>query len=70
MKLPINWHKECLSNRYFSIKSKEERMNILKKELEREIADFDFYSSQILEAEKKGIESFDSDRFMHKRNKK
>jgi len=65
-KMPLAWHKECLSNTYKSLERKKEQLANLEKEVAKDLQKATFYHVQLREAERQGKDGFDSDLFMKK----
>jgi hypothetical protein len=68
-KMPLEWHKECLSNSLRTELEKRKYIQVLLDEADRLKARNDFYSFQIETAEKEGKLSFDSERYCVGRKK-
>lgn len=65
--MPLNWHKESLSNHNRTLTYMRNQLEYLKNRLEVSEKQYAFYNYQILQAELKGKTSFDSDKFCHKK---
>ena len=70
MKFAIAWHRQCLVNRRKHSLQREREIEVLKEHLESDKRDIDFYAQQIVEAERRGMKEFDSERLLHKRGVK
>lgn len=66
MKMKIEWHEECLKNNKRFIREKREEIRRLQLEIDQNLFDCEMYELQILEAKKKKMDGFDSDKFMKK----
>ncbi len=66
-KFPMDWHRECFKN--VSAHVEGLRRDVARKtaELERSEIELARYAEQIAEAEKRGVDGFDRDRFLVKR---
>lgn len=69
-KKPLDWHKECLKNQLESLSGKERALAHLQDEVTDLDNNIQFYKEQIAEAEQRGLDDFDRDRFMIPRSKK
>lgn len=58
-KQPLGWHKQCLANQYRSLEEKQERLERLKIEVDRDRKETTFYHVQINEAEIKKKTGFE-----------
>lgn len=65
-KMPLAWHKKNLRNGTRTLKAEERRLEELKGTVKRMREDMDFRIRQIEEAERRGIDGFDADRFLAK----
>jgi hypothetical protein len=67
MKMKLNWHKECLKN----VKQYRDRQKSVVREAEEALERIEtkilIMELQIDEAERKGLDAFDADRFMVRR---
>jgi predicted nucleic acid-binding Zn-ribbon protein len=64
MKQTIGWHKECLKNMTASTERYADELERAKFRYKSMVASCEKYKAQIAEAEKRGKDAFDSDRFM------
>ncbi len=63
-KMGIDWHRNNLANQNIHIWANERRLASLKAEIERATKDADHLANQIIEATRRGLDGFDSDRFL------
>lgn len=70
MKMPLAWHKQCLVNATLSAQSMRESLKRQIESCERLEEENRFSAQQIAEAERKGMDGFDPDRFMANRRVK
>ena len=68
MKQSLAWHKESLKNWQESLFMEMDKIRRLNDEVARMIQDINAYDAQIIEAETRGLDGFDSQRFGKKRN--
>lgn len=66
-KFPLDWHRECLSNRRKSLARQQEQLDRLKAEVQKSVVETEFYANQIEEAERRGMTDFDKDRLLIKK---
>ena len=66
-KMKLSWHKECLINMERSYSRQKEHISRLQEDLERSRKAITQLDSQIIEAELRGVDGFDSDKFGIKR---
>ena len=66
MKHSINWHEECLQNRFSSLSKRELELKAMQERVERDTRQYLFYARQIHQARIRGMDSFDSERFLLK----
>ena len=67
-KRPMNWHRECLQNMQTNLLR---QLDVVRRENEaadRLRRDIIAYDAQIIEADTRGVDGFDKDRFGKKRN--
>jgi hypothetical protein len=69
-KMPLGWHKECLSNRQINLARQEEELERMRKEVERSRQETAFLKLQIETAEASGKDGFDGDRYLKASNPK
>lgn len=69
MKRSLEWHRECLENWERSLIGQRNDFARAKANLERSEAEFAFYAQQVEEAERRGMDAFDRDRLLVKREK-
>jgi hypothetical protein len=70
MKQSLNWHRMALANaRAVEDQCRKERVEITHK-LNRLEAENERYAAQIMEARRRGMDGFDSERFMKKKGAK
>lgn len=69
-KMPLNWHKNCLSNQLASLAEAERTLKRAQDKVTGLDNSTQFYKKQIAEAEQRGLDGFDRDRFMIPRPKK
>lgn len=69
MKMPIKWHKECLKNRQVYLLAKMEELNRVNNEVARMRQEIIDHDAQIIEAETRGLDGFDADKFRKKRKR-
>lgn len=67
MKFPLNWHRECLSNRRRSLAEQIRRHEQEASRIEQSTAEVEFYQEQINAASAKKLDGFDREKFMKKR---
>jgi hypothetical protein len=67
MKMPIEWHEECLSNMLKHYRMEMDKYLLAKLSTERLFNECQKYRAQIESAKEKGKASFDSDRYRRKR---
>lgn len=65
---PLQWHKDCFANAEANLRNQEAEMSRMQARIEKQRMRLEFYRKQIEEAERRGKASFDSDKFMVKRN--
>lgn len=65
-KQSMEWHKQCLKNRYASVGEKKKKLAWLMAEVDRDEKENTFYHLQIHEADKQGKDGFNADLFMKK----
>jgi hypothetical protein len=63
VKMPIDWHKECLENWTTNTAQEEKRALQVIQSIAAAKEKIAFYESQIARAEKEGRKEFDADRF-------
>lgn len=63
IKMPIEWHEECLKNRISSFERKQKELDSLIKQIEKDKEEIEFLEYQIKEAKKANKDSFDSEKF-------
>ncbi len=63
MKMPLDWHKECLENTRKHLARMKEQARQLREAIERSERDIVLYDGQIIRAEAMGKDGFDSDKF-------
>lgn len=68
MKYNMSWHKECLRNRTENTQRLIEQVNQIQGVINRQEKEIEFYKKQIVEAEKRGLLSFDRERFLIKKD--
>jgi hypothetical protein len=66
MKMPLNWHKQCLLNQKQHLNHTKEKLDRAQAEYDRCFASTMFYIDQVEQAEKEGREGFDSDKYLRK----
>ena len=64
--MPITWHEECLQNSLSSLSGYYSELSKLKATIEKLSNDNTFYAHQITKAKEKGLDGFDSERFLKK----
>lgn len=67
MKFPMAWHKKNAENSTLSLIGHERELARMLSNIEFARASHNFYIAQIAEAEKRGVDGFDPERFMVKR---
>jgi len=67
VKRDLGWHKKCWENSERSIRAARDNLARETIRLEAMQRDNDFRSAQITEAERRGLDGFDADKFMKKR---
>ena len=70
MKQTIAWHREGLKNWQESLLRKMDELRRVNDEVARMRQDIIAYDAQIIEAETRGLDGFDSERFGKKRNRR
>ena len=70
MKFTIDWHKTGAANTSKSIIMEEQKLSQMYDSLCESRRKYFFYMAQIKEAENRGLDGFDSERFMIKRKPK
>lgn len=66
-KMPLDWHRQCARATRVALADYERRLADLQQTVDRLRADADSYDSQIVEAERRGVDGFDRERFMRSR---
>lgn len=66
-KMPIEWHRQCLVNLLAHLLQERDKVERAKASLERSESDFKRASDQLAEAERRGLDGYDADRFLVKR---
>ena len=69
-KMPLDWHKNCLKNQLAYLAERERALERIRDEVTDLDKSTQFYKEQIAEAEQRGLDGFDRDRFMIPRPKK
>lgn len=69
MKFPLLWHKDCLANMRGSAERMKVEVQSMQERYERLLSEINAYDAQIIEAELRGVDEFDSDKFGIKRKK-
>lgn len=69
MKQSLEWHRKCLNNSRSHLEEHKAELARRQQEIARHQAEVDFYAKQIEEAVKRGMDSFDEDRFLKQRSK-
>jgi len=73
MKMPIEWHEQCLENSEKSLREKEAYLDhFIDQEtlaIERLRKECELVRQQIAEAKRQGKDGFDAEKFMKKRGK-
>jgi hypothetical protein len=64
MKMPMEWHRQCLANQRQSFRDHLRRLEQAQASVQRALKDLAFYEEQIREAEKNELNGFDCTRFM------
>ena len=67
MKFPITWHEKCLGNSRLHLERDRRYVEGLAHRLQLLEAQIAFYAEQISEARQRGMDGFDSERFLVKR---
>lgn len=67
--MPLSWHKECLENRRRTLLDKLEEVRRVNEQADRMRREIIAYDAQIIEAETRGLDGFDPDKFGKKRRK-
>lgn len=67
MKMPIEWHEECLVNHHASLNRIKQEFKRHEENLLRATSEYEFRKLQIEEAKRQGKDGFDSERFLKKR---
>lgn len=67
MKQPLDWHRECLSNNLKHLTSEQATLHRVREAVKRDQQDCNFYRDQLIEAERRGLDGFDRERFMKKK---
>lgn len=70
MKMPIAWHEECLVNARRNLDEAERRFARENENMKRRRTDVIAYETKITEAKKRGLDGFDSERFLRQRLKR
>ena len=66
-KMPMDWHKQSLLNSRISLATAERQVSRQMEAIQRQRERVEFYEQQVREAEKRGLDGFDGERFMKKR---
>lgn len=74
MKRSIEWHEQCLMNYRRSLDDRLRRLTNMEKEYERGVAEYEVMAvaynqdaAKLAEAKRRGLDGYDSERFMKKR---
>lgn len=67
MKFPMDWHRTCLKNSEQSLAQTSLEIERANAKHARLLADINEYRDQIAEAERRGVDGFDRDKFGKKR---
>lgn len=67
MKMPMEWHRQCLENMISNLSTEEDRVNRAVRDLNRSRIEVATYREQIIEAERRGMDGFDAERLLKKR---
>lgn len=70
MKMPIEWHRECLKNQTVYVEQQREELNRKQEAFGKLELDTDIYRAQIERAEREGRDGFDAARFGGTRSKR
>jgi hypothetical protein len=62
MKMPLDWHRNCLTDARANLASEERNLAMMISRVENSRKYVDLYYSQIRMAEERGLESFDSEK--------
>lgn len=65
--MPIAWHEECHANQYSHLQAKRKELESHMAEVDRLARDVTMYGQKIAEAKRRGLEGFDTERFMNAR---
>jgi len=63
-KMPMAWHEECLKNSHAYLTALERRAIEAQKDVDALRCRIEFEMAQFQEAERRGLDGYDSDRFM------
>lgn len=66
--MPIAWHELCLGNAKRTVAAERERAEAMLRSVARAEARLQFTENQITRAKEKGMDGFDADRFMKRRD--
>lgn len=64
MKRPISWHEECLNHYKEYLESDRRRLENIRLAYEQSVARYNFNVEQLAEAKRRGLDAYDSERFM------
>jgi hypothetical protein len=70
MKMPLAWHEECLRNheRWYALK--EQELQKVEASLAAALLSLQFIREQVAAAKARGLEAYDPDKFLVRREKK
>ncbi len=63
MKMPLDWHKKCLENSRHNLELSENTLARMQADVCRHRVSVARYAEQIAEAERRGVDAFDSEKF-------
>ena len=66
-KFQLDWHRICLANSRRNLAEKQTQLARMQSEVQQHLARHEFYAAQIAEAERRGMDGFDSSRLLIKK---
>lgn len=70
MKMPLEWHKQCLVNQMRNLQEKEQHLARMVDDVLRNRKMVEFSTSQVREAERRGLDGYDDERLLKPRKPK